>query len=90
LIDLLNDPAVAKFIYHIELLTNDCIFFLYGVPPPLRRIVTVAVDNLLLQPEGLVEGLRFLALRGAAPSFDALVAELGAIRQPAQMMAHIA
>ena len=90
LIDLLDEPAVAKFIYHIELLTNDCICFLYGVPPPLRRIVTVAVDNLLLQPEGLVEGLRFVALRGAAPSFDALVAELGAIRQPAQMMAHIA
>jgi hypothetical protein len=90
LIELLDDPAVAKLIYHVESLTGDCICLLHDVPAPLRRIVALAVDDSLLNPTGLMDGLRFLASRGAAPSFDALVAELGAIRQPAQMMAHIA
>jgi hypothetical protein len=90
LIELLEDPAVAKLIYHVESLTGDCICLLHDVPAPLRRIVALAVDDLLLNPTGLMDGLRFLASRGAAPSFDALIAELGAIRQPAQMMAHIA
>ena len=90
LIELLDDPAVAKLIYHVESLTGDCICLLHDVPAPLRRIVARAVDNSLLNPTGLMDGLRFLASRGAAPSFDALVAELGAIPQPAQMMAHLA
>jgi hypothetical protein len=89
LIELLDEPAIAKFIYHIELLTDDCICFLYDVPAPLRRIVALAVDGSLLNPKGLMDGLRFLASRGAASSFDALVAELSAIRQPAQMMADL-
>ena len=90
LIELLDDPAVAKLIYHVESLTGDCICLLHDVPAPLRRIVARAIDDSLLNPTGLMDGLRFLASRGAAPSFDALVAELGAFRQPVQMTAHLA
>jgi len=90
LIELLDDPAVAKLIYHVESLTGDCICLLHDVPAPLRRIVARAIDDSLLNPTGLMDGLRFLASRGAAPSFDTLVAELGAFRQPVQMTAHLA
>ena len=40
-------------------------------------------------PGGLADGLRILAARGAAPSFEALVADLATIRQPAQFLARI-
>ena len=36
-----------------------------------------------------MDGLRILAARGAASSFEALVADLAAIRQPAQFLARI-
>ena len=90
LIELLGQPAVAKLIYHVDQIGGDYIRLLHEVPAPLRCMVAVAADDCLIKPKGLTEGLRFLAARGAAPSFDALVADLGSVRQPAQMIARIA
>ena len=90
LIELLEDHATAKLIYHRDALPQQYISLLYSVPGPLRRIVIRAVDDNLIRPKGLVDGLRFLAARGAAPSFDAMVANLATIQQPAQLVARIA
>jgi hypothetical protein len=70
-------------------LQEEYLGLLHNIPAPLRRIAAGAIDDLRIKPEGLVDGLRFLAARGAAPSFDALVADLAAIRQPAQFAARI-
>jgi hypothetical protein len=90
LIELLEKPATAKLIYHLDLLGDEHIGLLHSVPAPLRRIVARAANDSLIRLEGLVDGLRFLAARGAAPSFDALIADLAAIRQPTQLIARIA
>ena len=89
LIELLEEPATAKLLYHLDLLQGDYLGLLHNIPAPLRRIVAGAVNDLGIKPEGLVDGLRFLAARGAAPGFDALVADLAAIRQPPQFVARI-
>jgi hypothetical protein len=89
LIELLEEPATAKLIYHLDLLQAEYLGVLHSIPAPLRRIVAGAIDDLRVRPEGLVDGIRILAERGAAPSFDALVADLAAIRQPAQFIARI-
>jgi len=90
LIELLEQPATAKLIHHADALGDEYLGVLHGIPAPLRRIVTRAADDHLIGLEGLVDGLRFLAARGAAPSFDALVADLAPIQQPAQFVARIA
>jgi hypothetical protein len=90
LIELLDDSTTAKLIYYIQALNEDGISLFYEVPVPLRRVMARAVDQALLNPKGLMDGLRFLASRGAAESFEALALELGALRQPIQMLAHIA
>ncbi len=90
LITLLEEPATAKLIYHVELVQEGYLDLLHGIPAPLRRVTAGAIDDLSIKPEGLADGLRILAARGAAPNFDALVAELAAIRQPAQFLARIA
>jgi hypothetical protein len=89
LIELLAEPATAKLIYHRDSLEAEYLGLLHSIPAPLRRIAARAADDNLIRPEGFVDGLRFLAARGAAPSFDALVADLAAIRQPAQFVARI-
>jgi hypothetical protein len=71
------------------LLQDDYIGVLHSAPAPLRRIVARMIDDVGFPPDGLVDGLRILAARGAAQSFDALVADLAGIRQPAQFMARI-
>ncbi len=90
LIELLNEPATSKLIYHVNSLQEEYLGLLHNIPAPLRRIAAGMLDDLPLpHPEGLVEGLRFLSARGAAPSFEALVTNLAVIRQPAQFVAHI-
>ena len=89
LIELLEEPAAAKLIYHLESLQVKYIGLLHSIPAPLRRITAGAVSDWRIEPEGFVDGLRLLAARGAASSFDALVADLAAIRQPAQFVARI-
>jgi hypothetical protein len=89
LIELLEEPATAKLLYHLDSLQEEYLRLLHNIPGPLRRIAAGAINDLGIKPEGLVDGLRFLAARGAAPSFDALVADLAAIRQPMQFIARI-
>lgn len=89
LIELLDEPATAKLLYHLDSIQEEYLGLLHSIPAPLRRIAVGAIDDLRIKSEGLVDGLRFLAARGAAPSFDALVADLAAIRQPAQFIARI-
>jgi hypothetical protein len=90
LIELLEQPAIAKLIYHVDSLGDEYISLLHSAPAPLRKMVARAANDNLIRLEGLVDGLRFLADRGAAPSFDALVADLAPIRQPTQLIARIA
>jgi hypothetical protein len=89
LIELLEEPATAKLIHQRDSLQEEYLGLLHSIPAPLRRITAGAIDDLCAKPEGLVNGLRILAARGAAPSFEALVADLAAIRQPAQFLARI-
>ncbi len=89
LIEVLEEPATAKLLYHLDSIQEEYLGLLHSIPAPLRRIAVGAIDDLRIKPEGLVDGLRFLAARGAAPSFDALVADLAAIRQPVQFIARI-
>jgi hypothetical protein len=89
LIELLDDPDTAKLIYHQVLLDAQYLRFLGSIPVPMRRINVSALAEFLTRPEDFVDGLRFLAVRGAAPSFDALVTKLGTIRKPAELAAHI-
>jgi hypothetical protein len=89
LIELLETPATAKLLYHLDSIQEEYVGLPHSIPTPLRRIAAGAIGDLCIKPDGLVDGLRFLAARGAAPSFDALVADLAAIRQPAQFLARI-
>jgi hypothetical protein len=88
LVELLEDPAAAKLIYHLESLQEGYIGLLHSIPAVLRRVTAAAIERFGIQ-DGLGEGLRILAARGAAPSFDALVADLAAIRQPTQLVARL-
>ena len=90
LIELLEEPATAKLLYHRDSLEAEYLGMLHSIPVPQRRIAASATDNVHVRPEGLRDGLRILAARGAAPSFDALVTDLAAIRQPAQFIARVA
>ena len=89
LVELLDEPAVAKLIYHAHFLTREYIEALYETPQPLRRLVASAKQEFGIEIEGLARGLRILAQRGAAPSFDALVARLASARQAAQFAARV-
>ena len=89
LVELLEEPATSKLIYHLDSVRPEYLGLLHSIPASLRRIAAGAIGDLRVKPEGLVDGLRFLAARGAAPTFEALVADLAAIRQPAQFIARI-
>jgi hypothetical protein len=89
LIELLEEPATAALIYFADTLEDGYIGLMHDVPASLRRIIAQSTDRGLIRPEGLIDGLRFLVARGAAPTFDALVADLAAMHQPAQFIARI-
>jgi hypothetical protein len=90
LIELLDDPPSAKLLYHLDEreLTDPTLRVLREVPRALRPIMTAIVRYALLL-DGLPAGLRWLAARTGAPSFDVLVADLAAQRQPAQLIARV-
>jgi hypothetical protein len=89
LVELLDEPAVAKLIHHAHFLTREYIEALHETPQPLRRLVASAKQAFGIELEGLARGLRILAQRGAAPSFDALVEKLASTRQAAQFVARL-
>ncbi len=90
LIDLLDDPASAKLLYHFrdKEIAEWMITVLYDAPPALRPGLTAVVPHLALL-DNVSASLAWLAGRGAAPSFDDLVADLAAHRQPAQLVARL-
>ncbi len=89
LVELLEDPIITKLICHCDGLEEKFLGLLHNIPAPLRRLPAGAIDDLGTEPEGLTDGLRILVARGAAPTLDALVGDLAALRQPAQFIAHI-
>jgi hypothetical protein len=89
LIELLEEPAAAKLLNHVYCLSEEYLTGLHSIPSPLRRIAAGAIRE-GVSPTGLGDGLRLLAALGAAANFDALVASLAAIRQPAQFAGRLA
>lgn len=90
LVDLLNEPETAKLLHHLPetTITDSTIRLLHEVPVPLRSVVLALVE-FIHRLDHLADGLRLLAARGAAPSFNALVADLAARSQPAQFVARM-
>jgi hypothetical protein len=87
LIELLDHPASAHLLFYSDTIDDSVIDILYKVPAPLRRpalLLAMRRGGGFPQLAGFAEGLAVLAARGAAPSFDALVAELGLARAPGQ------
>lgn len=89
LIELLEQPDTAKLLHHRSRIEADFLAMLYALPTELRRVFAAAIEENFIEPGGIAEGLRILAARGAAASFEALVADLAAIRQPAQLIARL-
>jgi hypothetical protein len=90
LIDLLDDPASAKLLYHFKEkeIAEWMIAVLHEIPAALRPGLTGVVRHLAVL-NNVSAALAWLASRGAAPSFDALVADLAAHRQPQQLIARL-
>ena len=90
LIELLIEPQTAKLLHHLRetTISDSTIRLLSEVPAPLRSVV-VALVKFIHRLDHLADGLRLVAARGAAPSFNALVADLAARSQPAQFVARM-
>jgi hypothetical protein len=93
LIELLDDPRSAKLLHHLDEpeITDSTIRVLYEVPAVLRPVLAEVVRFVERSEslDQLPDGLRWLASRGAAASFDALVADLAAHNQPGQFVARL-
>src|SRR5258708_764553 len=90
LVELLDHQEAARGLYRLAEaeITDSTIRLLYEVPASLRSVV-VAVLGFAQRLDNLPDGLRLLASRGAAPSFDALVADLAGQSQPGQFIARL-
>ena len=89
LAESLEEEASAKLMHQADGISEAFIEIFHTVPQPIRRIVALTALSHSIELPGLADALHLLASRGAAPSFDALIAELAAIRQPAQFVARI-
>jgi hypothetical protein len=90
LIDLLDNPASAKLLYHFKEkeIADWMVAVLHEIPAALRPGLTGVVRHLAVL-DNVSAALQWLVSRGAAPSFDALVADLAAHHQPAQLIARL-
>jgi len=89
LVDLLEDRACAKLLYHAQRVDDDTIKMLHGLPPAVRTPTFLALTSNHWSLKHLAQGLRMIASRGAAPSFEALIDDLARYRQPAQLLARL-
>ncbi len=93
LIELLDDPLSAKALHHLEgrEITDSIVSILYEAPAVLRPVLAelLRVIESTEKLDHLPDGLRWLVSRGAAASFDALVADLAAHVQPGQCVARL-
>jgi hypothetical protein len=87
LIDLLDNPASAKLLHHFKEkeIAEWMVAVLHEIPAALRPGLTGVVRHLAVL-DNVSAALQWLVSRRAAPSFDALVADLAAHRQPAQLI----
>jgi hypothetical protein len=93
LIELLDDPRSAKLLHHLDAtaITDPTVRVLYEIPAVLRPVLARLVRFIekIERLDQLPDGLRWLVSRGAAASFDALVADLGVQTQPEQFIARL-
>ncbi|MBM3486754.1 MAG: hypothetical protein FJX67_08990 [Alphaproteobacteria bacterium] len=89
LVDLLDDRASAKLLYHARQINDDTIETLHGLPPAVRTPALLTLTSAPWSCKYLSQGLRMIASRGAAPSFEALIDDLAQYRQPAQLLARL-
>jgi hypothetical protein len=89
LITLMRDPRLADALAHGDDLDDRSVAGLIDVPPPLRRVVLAAMEDEVGSVAGLTAGLSWLANRGVAANYAALVADLSLRRQPGQLIAHL-
>ena len=93
LIELLDDPRSAKLLHHLDAtgITDSTVRVLYEIPAVLRPVLGELVRFIerIEKLDQLPVGLQWLASRGAAASFDALVADLAAHAQPGQFVARL-
>lgn len=87
LIRLLEDSATAKSLSHAEVIDDSILKVLDELPSSLRSVVLTLADGNRI--ESLADGLRHLVARGAAPSYETLMAELQLLRQPKQLIAKL-
>src|SRR5665647_1178797 len=74
LIDLLNDPAIARFLHHRASIPEPIITGLHSLPLVLRTAAIMAMFNRIDEMTRFVDGLRILAAR-AGLAFDLLAKE---------------
>lgn len=93
LIELLDEPRSAKLLHHLNdtEITDSTVRVLYEVPAVLRPVLAEVVRFIerIDRLDHFPDGLRWLASRGAAASFDALTADLAARAQPGQFFARL-
>jgi hypothetical protein len=93
LIELLVDPRSAKLLHHLDKteITDATVRVLRDIPAVLRPVLARLVRFIekIERLEHLPDGLRWLTSRGAAESFDALVADLATQAQPGQFVARL-
>ena len=93
LVELLDDPQSAKLLHHLNAttITDSTVRVLYEIPAVLRPILSELVRGIerIEKLDQLPVGLWWLASRGAAASFDALIVDLAAQAQPGQFVARL-
>lgn len=93
LIELLDNSQCGKLLHHLDQveITNSIVRVLYDLPVELRPVLTGVMQ--FIEPietlEHLPQALRWLAERGAAASWDDLIADLAGQTQPAQLVARL-
>ena len=89
LVELLDDPRSAKLLHHLEQteIADSTVRVLYEVPAVLRPLLAGVVPFTGLND--LPEALHWLARRGAAANFDALISDLASQAQPGQFVARL-
>jgi hypothetical protein len=88
LVELLNDRAIAKFLYHTPSIDELKIVGLHKLPVVLRRPGVLKMFGRIDELPMFLEGLQLLANRSGL-AFEAIATQIAALDQPAQIVAQI-